>query len=91
MRKQRGGARITSHPTAATEAREKMTTRERVIEGGQRRSANSQATKRPDAAPLSRCAELLERVAAEADSEGAARAAAILRAVAEMLRTDAAA
>jgi hypothetical protein len=68
-----------------------MTTRERMIEGGQRRSATSQAATRPDAAPLSRCAELVDHVATEADSEGAARAAAILRAVAEMLRTDAAA
>lgn len=90
MRKQRGGAEIISHPTVATEARENMTPRARMIEDGQRRSGNSQAATRPDAAPLCRCAEFIDRVATEADSEGAARAAAILRAVAEMLRTDAA-
>jgi hypothetical protein len=67
-----------------------------TIQGGRRaivaeRNADAPASAPLNAAPLSRCAELVDHLAAEADREGAARAAAILRAVAGMLRADVAA
>lgn len=43
-----------------------------------------------DATSLSRCAEIVDLIAVEADRDGAPRAATILRAVAGMLRADAA-
>jgi len=68
-----------------------MAVQSRLVEQRNASVTNALIGAAPNAGPLVRCAEIADRIAAEADREGATRAAAILRAFAGVLRADVAA